>query len=168
MRLPPEPLHAGYAGGISVAMPTAIPVVPLSKMVGRRAGSIFGSSKCCVEVWNPVSRPRPSSLNSSSEYFDNRDSVVTHYANDFDCPARPSSPDHQPADNGRERLRHQDHRFITGDTAVRMVFLPSTSPTVRADFLNLALAFRPSSDIVHNAALNRFQTITNKMATHGP
>ncbi|MNE68286.1 hypothetical protein D3C80_1639390 [compost metagenome] len=30
-------------GGISVAIPTAIPVVPFSRMLGRRAGNIFGS-----------------------------------------------------------------------------------------------------------------------------
>ena len=43
-------------GGISVAMPTAMPVVPLSKTLGRRAGSTAGLFQGAVEIGRPVHR----------------------------------------------------------------------------------------------------------------
>ncbi|MCY1451439.1 hypothetical protein D9M71_683060 [compost metagenome] len=54
-------------GGTSVAMPTAIPVVPLSRMFGRRAGNTSGSSSVPSKFGPQSAVPWPSSLSSTSE-----------------------------------------------------------------------------------------------------
>ncbi|MNQ91447.1 hypothetical protein D3C85_1068290 [compost metagenome] len=62
-------------GGMSVAMPTAIPVTPLSRMWGRRAGSTTGSFMVPSKFGVHSTVPWPSSESSSSEKRDSRASV---------------------------------------------------------------------------------------------
>jgi len=62
-------------GGMSVAMPTAMPVVPLSSTCGRRAGSHEGSSRVPSKFGAQSTVPWPSSDSSSSENRVSRDSV---------------------------------------------------------------------------------------------
>ncbi|MDF5994860.1 hypothetical protein P4200_10215 [Pseudomonas aeruginosa] len=54
-------------GGTSMAMPTAMPVVPLSSRLGRRAGSTAGSSRVPSKFGTQSTVPWPSSLSSTSE-----------------------------------------------------------------------------------------------------
>jgi hypothetical protein len=53
-------------GGMSVAMPTAMPVAPLSSTFGRRAGSSFGSSSVPSKFGCQSTVPCPSSDSSTS------------------------------------------------------------------------------------------------------
>ena len=53
-------------GGMSVAMPTAMPVVPLSSTLGRRAGSTDGSSIVPSKFGTQSTVPSPSSRSSTS------------------------------------------------------------------------------------------------------
>ncbi|MNI69107.1 hypothetical protein D3C73_1248380 [compost metagenome] len=60
---------------MSVAIPTAIPVTPLSSMWGRRAGSTTGSFMVPSKFGVHSTVPWPSSESSSSEKRDSRASV---------------------------------------------------------------------------------------------
>ena len=62
-------------GGTSVAMPTAMPVVPFSSRFGSRAGSTAGSSSWPSKFGTQSTVPSPSSRSSTSAYFESRDSV---------------------------------------------------------------------------------------------
>ncbi len=62
-------------GGTSVAMPTAMPVVPLSSRCGRRAGSHEGSSSVPSKFGDHSTVPWPSSPSSTSAIGVSFDSV---------------------------------------------------------------------------------------------
>jgi hypothetical protein len=62
-------------GGMSVAMPTAMPLPPLSRMWGTWAGSTTGSSNVPSKLGCQSTVPWPSSASSSSEKAASRDSV---------------------------------------------------------------------------------------------
>ena len=62
-------------GGMSVAMPTAMPVAPLRSTFGRRAGSSAGSSSVPSKFGVHSTVPCPSSASSVSAYGRRRDSV---------------------------------------------------------------------------------------------
>ena len=53
-------------GGMSVAIPTAMPVVPLSSRFGMRAGNTVGSSIVPSKFGTQSVVPSPSSLSSTS------------------------------------------------------------------------------------------------------
>ena len=79
-------------GGMSVAMPTAIPVVPFSNRLGTRAGSSTGSSSVPSKFGDHSTVPWPSSDSSSAAYFVRRDSVYRIAANDFGSSGEPKLP----------------------------------------------------------------------------
>ena len=62
-------------GGMSVAIPTAMPVVPFSSTWGRRAGSTEGSSMVPSKLGVQSTVPCPSSPSSTSAKGARRDSV---------------------------------------------------------------------------------------------
>ena len=62
-------------GGMSVAMPTAMPVPPFNSSMGTRAGSSTGSSMEPSKLATKSTVPCRVSASSSAAYFDRRDSV---------------------------------------------------------------------------------------------
>ena len=62
-------------GGISVAIPTAIPVVPFNRILGTRAGKLIGSFIEPSKLSCQSQVPCPSSDKSSSLYCDSLASV---------------------------------------------------------------------------------------------
>ncbi|CSC69258.1 Uncharacterised protein [Vibrio cholerae] len=60
---------------MSVAIPTAMPVTPLSRMCGRRAGNIFGSCMVPSKFGCQSTVPWPNSLSRISANFDSLASV---------------------------------------------------------------------------------------------
>jgi len=78
--------------GMSVAMPTAIPVPPFRRMLGSLAGSVHGSFRVPSKLGCQSTVPCPSSLRSTSAYRVRRDSVYRMAANDLGSSGAPQLP----------------------------------------------------------------------------
>ena len=60
---------------MSVAIPTAIPVIPLSNIWGKRAGNVLGSFIVPSKLGDQSTVPWPNSANKTSLNRDKRASV---------------------------------------------------------------------------------------------
>src|SRR6056297_3685010 len=85
-------------GGMEVAMPTAMPVVPLSRMLGRRAGIREGSSRVPSKLGTHSTVPCSSSSKKIFAYLDSLDSVYRMAAKDLGSLGSPQLP--CPSTNG--------------------------------------------------------------------
>ncbi len=77
---------------MSVAIPTAIPVDPFSKIFGSLAGNILGSKIVLSKFGIQLIVLSSSLLNKLSAYLDNLDSVYLIAANDFGSSGEPQLP----------------------------------------------------------------------------
>ena len=109
-------------GGMSVAMPTAMPVVPLSSRFGSRAGSRVGSCRC-RRNWLPVDRAQATSLQQHFGIGRQARLGITHGGKRFRVIDRAEIA---LAINQRitigKRLGHQHHGLVAGGVTVRMKF----------------------------------------------
>ena len=116
-----------------------------------------------VEVWHPVNGSLTQLAQQHFGIFRETRFGITHRREGFRivrCPPVPLTIHQRIA--VRERLRHQDHRFITGAVAVRMVFTQHVTNGT-GGFLELGGGVQPQfGHRIDDAALNRLQAIPDK------